>query len=99
MATSCGLVYFNVNPLPLRDAVWKQKTIFYRMPFGNRKKYQGLFQFSIVTILKIISSLWKPKIQLLRHFLKLKIAYFSGKTPFNFSQAKFYSKKLWAVMG
>jgi len=49
------------------------------MPFGNRKKYfRGFFQFSIVTILKI-SPLWKPEIQLFRHFLKLKIAYFNGK--------------------
>jgi len=55
------------------------------MPFGNRKIYfRRYFQFSIF-IIKKISPLWKSEIQLMRHFLKLKIAYFKGKNPFNFS--------------
>jgi len=48
------------------------------MPFGNRKKYfRKSFQFSIV--IKKISPLRKPEISILRHFPKLKIAYFNGK--------------------
>jgi len=55
------------------------------MPFGIRKKYfRGSFKFSIVIIQKI-SPLWKPGISLFRHFPKLKIAYFNGKNPLNFS--------------
>jgi len=55
------------------------------MPFGNRKKYlRGSFQFSLATIQKNISPCI-PEIQLFRHFPKLKIAYFNGKNPFNFS--------------
>jgi len=54
------------------------------MPFENRKKYfRGSFQFSSVTIQKI-SPLWKPDIELFRHFPKLKIAYLIGKNPSNF---------------
>jgi len=68
------------------------------MPFGNIKIYfRGSFQFSIVSILKI-SPPWKPEILLFSHFLKLKIAYFYGKNPFNFSQDEFHSKyfgQLW----
>jgi len=64
---------------------------------GNRKKYfRGSFQFSIVTIQKKSPS-WKPEILLFKHFPKLKIAYFNGENPLNFSKAKFYSKKLVVV--
>jgi len=55
------------------------------MPFGKGEKYlRGSSQFRIVTISKI-SPLWKPEIQLFRHFPKREIAYFNRKNPFNFS--------------
>jgi len=55
------------------------------MRFGNRKKYfRGFFQLSIGTISKI-SPLWKPEIELFRHFPKLKNAYFNEENTFNFS--------------
>jgi len=51
------------------------------MPFGNRKKIRGYFQFSIVTIYNI-SSLWKPEINLgLFQSLKFRI---SMKKSFHF---------------
>ena len=54
------LMYF--NPLPLSDAVRKQK----------KKYFIGFFQFKMVTIRKI-SPLWKPEIYLFTPFLELKI--------------------------
>jgi len=54
------------------------------MPFRNRKFYFGdSFQFRIITIYKI-SPLWKPVIGLFRHFSKLKVSYFTEKSPSNF---------------
>jgi len=52
------------------------------MPFGNRKKI-FLRIFSVHNSKNITP--WKPEIQLFRHFPKLKIAYFNGNNPFNFS--------------
>jgi len=65
---------FVVNPLPPSDADRKQEHLFLSI----------FFQFSIVT-LKKISPLWNPEIQPSRHFPKLKIEYFSGENPLNFS--------------
>jgi len=45
------------NPLPSSNAVENQK----------KKYFRGSFQFSIVTVKKI-SPLWKPEIELFRHF-------------------------------
>jgi len=57
------------------------------MPFGNRKIcFRVSFQFSIVTIKKKISTLWKPEIQQYRHFSKRKIPFFwGGREKINFS--------------
>jgi len=49
------------------------------MPFGIRRNYfRESFQFSIVTIQKLLPP-WKPGIYFLRNFPKLKIAYFNVK--------------------
>jgi len=55
------------------------------MPYGNRKKniLEDLFS-SVLLQFKNINP-QKPEIELFRHFLKLKIAYFNGKNPCNFS--------------
>jgi len=57
------------------------------MPFG-KTYFRGSFQFSFVTISKI-SPLWKPDIQLFRHFPKLKIVYLKGKN-YPSGNLKFY---------
>jgi len=65
------------------------------MPFGNGKKYlRGSFQFSIVTIQKI-SPIWKPEIQLFRHFSKIKIEYFSGKKNLVISLHLNFTSNIW----
>ena len=90
-----------VNVTTIGQMVMEPILIHYRraMPFGNRKiYYRGSSQFSIVPIW-IISPLWKSEIYLFRHYQKLKIPYFKGKSPFNFTKAEFHSKYfglLWA---
>jgi len=69
-----------------------QKLTHYRpaMPFGNRNKYfRGSFQFSIVTIKKIITHL-ETRNSII--FSKLKTSYFNGINLSNSSYAKFHSK-------
>jgi len=40
---------------------------------------------SVLSELKKNIAPWKPEIKLFRHFPRLKIAYFKGKNPFDFS--------------
>jgi len=77
--TENNLMHF--NPLPPSDAVRETEKNILR----------DLFR-SLLSQYKKISPLWKPEIELFRHFSKLKIAYFNRKIPFNFSNAKFYYK-------
>jgi len=64
------------------------------MPIGYRKKYfRGSFKFSIVTYLKKkyhTSKNMKFKNSCI--FFKLKIAYFKGQIPSNFSYDNYHSK-------
>jgi len=81
----CGILFFGTpffSPLPPSDAVRKQENKYFRESL----------QFSIVTIKKKISPLWKPEIYQSRHFSRLKISYLNRQNPSNFPLAKFHSK-------
>jgi len=68
------------------------------MPFRNRKKYfRGSFQLSIVIILKNITPIETGNLRI-RHFPKLKIAYYGGKKSFQFFLSLSSLQILWAVM-
>jgi len=52
------------------------------MPIGNIKKIEDLIQYYYNS--KIITPLETLNLIMIRHFPKLRIAYFNGKIPFPF---------------